>query len=177
MNILITGTSGSGKSTIGRALKDLGYGFIEADVDTYHGKSIAYWTSKKTKKGRNMPWPPPENWHNENNWTWRVDVLQQKINEKPKENIFVCGDSRNKTEALHLFDKIFVLSVDDDTLRHRLETRTDNYFGKSADQLAWVLEENKTIVVEMTKFGAIPINTNKPVGQAVDEILSKLTAD
>lgn len=121
-----------------------------------------------------MPWPPPENWHNENDWTWRVDVLQHKINENPKENIVVSGDSRNKTEALSLFDRVFVLSADDDTLRHRLETRTDNYFGKSADQLAWVLEENKTIAAEMTKSGAIHIDTNKPVKQVVDEILSKL---
>lgn len=174
MKILITGTSRSGKSTIGKALQKLGYGFIEADVDTYNGKSIAYWTDKKTKRGRNIPWPPPENCFKENNWTWRVDVLDQLMTEVllKKKIVFVCGDAFNKEEAYKLFDKIFVLTASDEMLRQRVKLKTHHDFGTRPAELTWILKENETYVEKMIKSGAIPVDTNKSVEDVINEILS-----
>jgi hypothetical protein len=137
MKVLVTGTSGSGKSTIGKELKKRGFDVIEADQDVFNDLSIAYWKNKVTGEGVNMPWPPPKNWHNENDWVWRVDVLKQRLDSSDNSIVFACGDSRNKQEAYSLFDKIFVLNVSDDMLHERIQSRADNYFGKTDEEFAW----------------------------------------
>ena len=174
VNILITGTSGSGKSTIGKLLKERGYNFIEADSDKYNGTSIAYYRNKKSGEGINMPWPPPKNWADENDWVWRPQVIQELLAANSDKANIVSGDSRNKQEAYHLFDKIFVLSTDDKTLYDRLQKRQGNDFGKDPDEYAWVVKENKTIATDLAKAGATVIDTTKPTEEVVNQIIGHI---
>jgi gluconate kinase len=171
MNVLVTGTSGSGKSAVGKILKERGFDVIEIDTDTFKGLSIAYWRDKSTGQGVNMPWPPPENWHTENDWVWRVNVLSDRLNFVSDSITFACGDSRNKSEAYSLFDKIFVLKVNDDTLGARIQSRNDNYFGKAPSEFKWITEQNKTIANEVRKAGGIVIDANNSINKVVDSIL------
>jgi broad-specificity NMP kinase len=123
MKILITGTSGTGKSAVGAELKKRGFDVIDTDQDVFNDLSIAYWVSKTTGEGVHMPWPPPEDWHNENDWVWRVNILNQRLDSNNNSIVFACGDSRNKKEAYSLFDKILVLDTEDDVLRERIQAR------------------------------------------------------
>lgn len=174
MKVLITGTSGTGKSTVGAELKERGFDVIETDQDVFNHLSIAYWVSRVTGEGANMPWPPPENWHNENDWMWRVDVLNQRLESSNNSIVFACGDSRNKEEAYPLFDKVIVLNTGDDVLRERIQARADNYFGKSDAEFAWIVDQNKTIVNEVSQVGGITINANQSLNKVVDDILNEV---
>jgi broad-specificity NMP kinase len=174
MNILIVGPSGSGKSTIGRLLRQHGYNFIEADTNKYKGRSIAYFRNKKTGEGVDMPWPRPEHWQDENDWVWRVELIKSQLADWDDQFNFVCGDAYNKREAYHLFDKIFVLSTDDGTLKQRVEAREDNYFGKIAEQLAWIVSENNQLVAEAKHANAIIIDATKSPEEITELILKYL---
>ena len=121
-----------------------------------------------------MPWPPPENWHNENDWIWRVDVLGERLNASESPTVFACGDSRNKEDSYKLFDKIFVLSAGKDALRERVQTRSDNYFGKSDTEFSWIVDQNKTIADEVSQAGGVVVDANQPLNEVVEVILANL---
>ncbi len=80
----------------------------------------------------------------------------------------------NQDKVRNLFDKRFTLVVDDDTMRHRLMTRTNNDFGKHPDDLAQQLEWNKGAVAYAKSIGAIVIDATKPPENVVDEIVKKV---
>jgi adenylate kinase family enzyme len=171
MKVLITGTSGSGKSTVGKKLKTRGFDVIETDTEVFDGLSIAYWKNKDTGKGIDMPWPPPKNWHHENDWVWRVDVLSPRLQSSGKNLVFACGDSRNKQDAFKLFDKIILLKTDDETLRQRISSRKDNYFGKTEHELRWILSQNQIIIKEMKEAGAVFVDATQTLDKVVSDIL------
>lgn len=174
MKVLLTGTSGSGKSAVGSELKKRGFDVVNTDQDVFSGLSIAYWRSRATGQGIDMPWPPPKNWHNENDWIWRINVLRQRLDSSDKPMVFACGDSRNKQDAYSLFDKIFVLTASNAVLRKRIQSRTDNYFGKTDEEFNWIVNQNKVIVDEVSKADGIIIDASMPLNQVVDEILVRL---
>ena len=174
MNVLIIGPSGSGKSTIGRLLRKRGYNFVEADTDKYKGKSIAYFRNKDTGEGVNMPWPRPEHWQEENDWVWRTALIKSQLADWKDQTNFVCGEAHNKHEAFPLFDKIFALSTDEDTLKQRVEARKDNYFGKTDEQFAWIVSENKRLKAEAKRANAVIIDASKSPEEITAIILKEL---
>jgi gluconate kinase len=171
---LITGTSGTGKSTIAKSLEKLGYDVIDTDHDYFNGSSIAYWKNKTSSLAVDLPWPPPTNWSDKNDWVWRIDKLKQRLDAINESVIFVCGDSRNKLDSFHLFRKVFVLKADNDTLHKRLQSRTDNLFGQSESEFRWVLGQNKIIVEEVKSAGGIVVDATKPLDQVIKDILDNI---
>jgi broad-specificity NMP kinase len=176
MKVLITGTSGSGKSAVCKELKARGYDAIETDTDIFNDLSIAYFRNKQTGEGIHRPWPSPKNWHDENDWVWRVDVLGQRLRASGKSHVFACGDARNKHEAFKLFDKIILLKTDDETLKQRLMTREDNYFGKAKDELAWIIQQNRTLLEEIEAARGAIVDATQPLDRVVDDILRLVDA-
>jgi len=167
VKILITGTSGTGKSTVAAVLREQGFDAIETDYD----QRIAYWENKSSGHPEVMPSPYPQDWYSTHDWKWDVGVLRDVLAMSPRIT-FVCDDSLNKAEAFTLFDRLVVLKVDDDTLTARLQSRTNNPFGKSRDELQWVLDQSAAIVQELALAGATVINASRPIDQVVDDILS-----
>lgn len=86
---------------------------------------------------------------------------------------FFCGGSRNFDKFIDLFDGVFVLTVDQETMNARIDERiardpTD--FGGTPEERALIAELFAT-KAGIPKIG-IPIDATAPVEQVVDEILS-----
>lgn len=176
MNVLITGTSGSGKSAVGQVFRERGFHVIDADHDAFQGMRFAYFKNKASGKPIQKPNPTPKHWSFENDWVWRVQLIQRRLAAGGNQTNFVVGDSRNKEEAYRLFDTIFVLSTDDDTLRQRIHSRQDNHFGKDPEEFAWIMEQNKRIATEVSQAGGVVIDAAKPLNEVVEEILNQVKA-
>lgn len=71
-----------------------------------------------------------------------------------------------------LFDLVLCLVVDDETLRHRLESRTDNDFGKDPAVRDAVLGWNATSAQNYKRFGATLIDATQPLNNVVDDVLA-----
>lgn len=82
--------------------------------------------------------------------------------------LFVCGSSRNRDDFLPFFRNVFNLKIDDDTMRRRLEERTNNEFGKKPEEIRLMLALNRR---DEKPVGAIDIDASKPLKYVVDEIL------
>jgi hypothetical protein len=82
--------------------------------------------------------------------------------------LFVCGSSGNRDGFLPYFTEVFNLRIDDDTMRRRLEERTNNEFGKQPEEVELMLRLNRS---DEKPAGAIDVDATQPLRQVVDELL------
>ena len=82
---------------------------------------------------------------------------------------FFCGGSRNVASFIDLFDEVFVLHVDADTLRARLDRRPAGEWGGRPAERAQVLSLHAT--QEDVPSQGVAVDAARPLGDVVDEIL------
>lgn len=99
---LITGSAGTGKSTIGDILSRCGFAVIDAD-------ELAEW--KESPGGGD-----------DRLWVWDRRFIDA-VHGVPDDPLFVAGGAHNEVSLYHLFDRIFILRVDEAIVRRRLEAR------------------------------------------------------
>ncbi|MEK6963913.1 MAG: AAA family ATPase [Nanoarchaeota archaeon] len=157
-NYLIEGLSGTGKSSVCAELHKRGYTVIEADeVFGFYGDPATGLPTKEKIQA---------------NWIWDRNKVNCAIGKPLDHDVFVCGGSMNQDEFRPYFKKVFCLYVDDETLKNRLLSRTNNDFGKHPEDLARQLEWNQGTVKYAKEKGSILIDATKPLGRVVDEVLS-----
>jgi hypothetical protein len=57
-------------------------------------------------------------------WMWDRQKAVSELESPEPEVLSVCGSCRDRDHFLSYFTKIFILRIDDDTMRRRLEKRT-----------------------------------------------------
>lgn len=107
-------------------------------------------------------------------WIWPVEKVKALLAEQVSTISFFCGHSANSWRFTRLFDGVFVLEVDAETLRTRLVKRPEDEFGGRPVErdLVMRLHEAKEDLPGI----AVSIDANAPVARVVDEILSKCSA-
>jgi dephospho-CoA kinase len=155
---LIEGVSGTGKTTVCEELKRRGFKAVEADEE------LAHFADPKTGLPTDEKIP--------DNWLWNEAKFNEAIQQEGDKPVFICGGAMNQEDFKHHFEKVFTLHIDDETLKQRLATRTNNDFGKKPDELALQLEWNKGVVSYSQQRGTSLIDATKPISEVVDEILN-----
>jgi len=167
---LVTGQAGSGKSSVAAELTRRG--FVAYDTDEIPG--VTGFDSLET--GEQVTWE--EIGHpidfSRVAWNWRLDKLQGLLGSA--DDVFVCAITSNTLEFARLFDRVFVLVPDRETLARRLRERTNNTFGKDPAEAEPVLAHNDVIAEEWQACGGIPIDSARPLEDVVDEILVHVDA-
>ena len=167
-NYLIEGVSGAGKTTVAEELQRRGYHVIHGD------RKFAYYGDPET--GAPVPPPGPIDdpetlaWYYAR-WIWPEDKLRALIADRTHPVTFFCGGARNAHKFADLFDGIFVLTLDADTLKARVAHRGDDEFGGKPLELALVLQVLET--GDGLPPDAIAIDSTRPVDRVVDDILSR----
>lgn len=165
-NYLIEGSSGTGKTSVATELERRGYHVIHGD------RVLAYVGDPET--GQALAGPPKGAdriaWGYAH-WIWPADKVRTIAADTTHPATFFCGGSRNFQKFLHLFDKVFVLDIDAETLNRRLDGRP-NEPGFEPAERALVLHYHHTR--EHLPAG-ITIDTANTVARVVDDILANLT--
>ena len=156
-NFLIEGVSGTGKTTVCRELQRRGFQAINGD------RELAYQGDPETGE-------PTEGVRHEHH-LWRVDQVRALIADRDQELTFFCGGSRNFDTFIDLFDDVFVLEVDLDTLNRRLDDRPADEFGHSGEQRDIVLRMHRT-GEDVPSVGTL-IDATTPIASVVDDILAR----
>jgi broad-specificity NMP kinase len=154
--VLITGMSGTGKSSVIRALAERGYKAVDTDYDGY-----SYFVT---------PWNDnaPES---ETGWLWREDRVQELLSTEDVSVLFVSGTHSNQGKFRSQFDHVILLSAAAPVIAERLKTRTNNPYGKEPEQLAEVLGYLETIEPRLRRFATLEIDTAAPLEQVVTAVL------
>jgi hypothetical protein len=153
-NYLVEGLSGSSKSSVYEELIRRGYKAISTD------RAWKYPVDPDT----GLPGGPIRH----ANPAWDEQKAVGELESPEPEVLFVCGSSRNRDRFLRYFTKIFNLRINDDTVRRRLQERTNNDFGRQPEELEHVLTLNRS---DETPAGAIDVDATQPLRQVVDELL------
>src|SRR5690606_6122019 len=86
--------------------------------------------------------------------------------------VFLCGTSANDTDIHDLLAGVAWLSIDEQTLRHRLATRDTHAFGKSESELNHVLQWLKPAEEYYRDFGAKMLDATAPLELVVEQVLN-----
>jgi len=166
--IFITGSSASGKSTLGEQLKSRGYSVIDIDET-----GSCAWHKNGTEEIENYSPGLGRKWLEEHEWICDYDKIWGEIESTKSEVVFVVGITTNQYSVLEKFDSVYLLTVDPDTLLHRLKNRTTNYFGKDESEQEFLLDINPRFEKRMIDLGATALDSSKPVEELADIIIQK----
>ena len=166
--IFITGISETGKTTISEELRNRGFHAISIDET----KGLCSWRNRETNE--RVVGEVDLNKDFTDNHRWICDVEQLKELMKVEfEIIFVLGMASNQDEVSVLFDKVLILQCEPKIFIERLNTRTNNTFGKDPSIQNHMLEWYQDFENELLSKGAVSINTNRPIGEVVDEVIKQ----
>lgn len=168
----ITGISGAGKSKVRKELTRRGYLAYDGDENGLTG-----WQEKNTGKfvkTKERVAGPNGSLIELYSWCMSRSRIQELAHEADAEAMFICGTASNRHELWDMFDMVFCLSIDKDTLVHRLTNRTNNDFGKNPKDLKDVISWHKPSEQSDVDAGAILIDATLPVKDVADAILQRI---
>lgn len=171
--LYITGISGSGKSAVLQELKHRGYTAYGIDEDRiakfYNNQTGEPFLESITPEDRTPEWRSKHTWKAKRQ---DIEKLAAEAKDKP---VFLCGVTSNDADELwDLFHHVFALTLDETTLKHRIQTRTTNDFGKNQHEFQTLLEWQRTAAEDYKKLGATLVDATKPLKEVVDEIVKKV---
>lgn len=95
--VLLTGMSGTGKSTLIRELTARGYKAIDTDDDGW-----SHWVNMRTGRPASPPAPGEHGW-DELDWVWREDRIQSLLSIEDGDVLFLAGTAANQGKFYGLF--------------------------------------------------------------------------
>lgn len=161
--ILITGMSGTGKSTVILDLQTLGHKAFDLDSDAF-----SIWVDAEED---------PDDSDNEvapgKDWVWHEQRVRELLSAHTQgtEPLFVSGCASNMRKFYPDFDHIILLTAPASTIIQRLQTRQNNTYGRSAEELARVLSLQQTIEPLLRQKADLEIDTSIPGRSTADLIL------
>src|SRR6266545_3805166 len=148
--VLLTGMSGTGKSTVIAMLAARGYKAIDTDYGDWH------------------EWVDVDG---EPDWVWREDRMRELLSTEDADVLFVSGTASNQGKFYPQFDDVVLLSAPTAVILERLVSRTNNPYGKHPDELARILGHIETVEPLLRRSATIEIDTSVPLGEVVETIL------
>lgn len=149
--VLVTGMSGTGKSTVlgelrrrGHRVVDTDYGGWSEDVTSPDGSSVEQ--------------------------LWREDRMSALLAEDVAGSLFVPGCVANQGRFYDRFDAVVLLSLPVDVLLARIATRVTNPFGKDPAERERILDDLHTVEPLLRATATTEINTVRPLHEVVDAV-------
>ncbi|MEP9380739.1 AAA family ATPase [Nocardioides cheoyonin] len=154
-NYLVEGVSGTGKTSVCNELTRRGHHAINGD------RELAYQGDPETGE--------PTDGASHEHHIWDVSRVRALIADRSDDVTFFCGGSRNFSNFLDLFDEVFVLDVDLDTLLHRLDHRPPDEWGSKQSERELIIRLHRT--KEDIPGNGVVIDATRPLAAVVDAIL------
>ena len=166
--VWISGVSGSGKSTVCGILKGRGHVAVDADWEGY-----CRWVHRGSAEVlTDPPHVVPPGWLERFGWMIDVGRVQSLAAASAESVAFLGVHAENAADIAPHADRIVCLAIDEGTLRHRLQTRTSNDFGKNPDELAAAVARHHEIEAELDAMGAVTIDSTRPLDEVVRDVLA-----
>jgi adenylate kinase family enzyme len=148
VRVLLTGMSGTGKSTLVAELRRRGHAAYDADDDGF---------SAPRDDGR---------------WGWRREAVAQLLDRHGDGLLFFAGCSDEQADLP--FDRRVLLTAPRDVLIARVRTRTTNAYGRSDQDLAQVLADLDAVEPLLRRSADQVLMSTAPPAALADAVLAGL---
>lgn len=156
--VLITGMSGTGKSTVVGELVARGHRAVDLDTPEWsEWIDVDASDALTPTKGKD--------------WVWREDRVRALLAGHNQGTLFISGCAENMGRLFPSIDKIILLSAPVATVMTRLEARSSNGYGNNEEDRQKVRELIALIEPLLRKSAHHEVDTTGPVQATVDEIL------
>lgn len=147
--MLVTGMSGTGKSSALAELMRRGFDVVETDEPG--------WTEWSDVEG---------------GYVWREDRIAELLGRERKAPLFVSGTVSNQGRFYRRFDAVVLLSAPADVLLDRIEHRTTNDYGKAADERALILAQLSEVEPLLRATCTHEIDATQPLEAVVAQLVA-----
>lgn len=144
--ILVTGMSGTGKSSVLAELARRGHTAVDTDYDG--------WTELTEDNG----------------WNWREDRIEALLAEHAEGALFVSGTVSNQGKFYPKFHAIVLLSAPLEIILERVRSRTTNPYGKTPEEYEEIIQYFNTVEPLLRAGATFEIDTRKPLEQVAAEL-------
>ena len=151
--ILVTGMSGTGKSSALERLRQLGFRVVDTDEGD--------WTEWSAAEG---------------GYVWREEPIAELLASDGGPSLYVSGTVSNQGRFYDRFDAVVLMSAPAEVVLSRIETRTTNPYGKTAAQREVVLRDVAEVEPRLRRTCTHEIDATRPLEDVVTE-LAKLGLD
>lgn len=151
--VFVTGMSGTGKSSALAELARRGHRVVDTD---YGG-----WT-REAPSPDGRPFEP----------LWAEERIDTLLTEHGDEVLFLSGCVANQGAFYPRFDAVVLLSAPADVILERIAGRDTNDYGKTDEQLAFVLEDIAAVEPLLRAGATEEIDTRAPLAEVVDRLES-----
>jgi dephospho-CoA kinase len=148
--ILVTGMSGTGKSTALEILGERGHRVVDTDSEEW-----SRWTT--------LP-------DGSRDWVWREDAIAELLAQHTQESLFVAGCKSNQGTFYGQFDHIVLLSAPADVLFARIAARTNNPYGKTLEERDLILHHLSVVEPLLRASSTVEIDASMPIADVVREL-------
>jgi shikimate kinase len=146
--VLVTGMSGTGKSTALVELAKRGFQVVDTD---------------------DAPW---SEWSEaDGGYIWREDLVAELLSRDDGATLYVSGTVSNQGRFYPRFDAVVLLSAPVDVLQRRIETRTTNPYGKAAEERALILSHFAEVEPLLRATCTHEIDAAQPIGDVVAQLV------
>ncbi len=164
--VLITGMSGTGKSTVIAALAAQGYHAVDADSPAWSA-----WVAIPHDAGSSDAATEERGIWRTHDWLWREDRIRGLLSTTDGDLLFVSGCAPNMRQFYPEFAHIVLLSAPPSVIRERLATRTTNAYGKHPEELARILRQVQTVEPLLRRVASLEVDTSAPLVEVIETIL------
>jgi dephospho-CoA kinase len=147
---LVTGMSGTGKSTALRALGERGHRVVDTDSDRW-----SHWVT--------LP-------DGSRDWIWREDAMTDLLAGHAGGSLFVAGCKTNQGRFYDRFDHVVLLSAPAEVLLARIAARTTNPYGQRPDEQAEILRYLDEVEPRLRATATVEIDATAPIEQVVAQL-------
>jgi dephospho-CoA kinase len=171
--VYITGSAGSGKSTIQKELRQHGFEAYDEDdpeIGSAHEK-VSGMAVAVPPAGKRTP-----EWFAAHEWRVYQDALDRLVRQSKDKLVFLCGNAATEQQLIQLFDEIIFLDIDERTMRERLASRIGNDYGTSEAEVRTIRQRNTEYRELHKKMRSHFIDASQPLDNVVSAILTHVQA-
>jgi broad-specificity NMP kinase len=159
MRILITGMSGTGKSSVIAELWRLGQTAVDMDEPGW-----SEYRPGTDASGNSF-----------DEWVWREDRVAQLL-ANAEGVLFVSGCASNQAQFYPQFDHVVLLRAPLPVIQKRIANRSSNSFGKDPREFARIMEDIATVEPLLRRRATLEIDTDAPLEEVVRQVLRLVEA-
>jgi adenylate kinase family enzyme len=147
--ILLTGLSGTGKSTALVELEKRGFEVVDTDDGGWSEWSVS-----------------------EDGYVWDEQRMRDLLGREQGSTLYLSGTVSNQGRFYPRFDAIVLLSAPADVLLRRIATRTTNDYGKSREDRDLILRHLAEVEPLLRATCTHEVDATQPIDAVVDELIA-----